>query len=69
MKVIERVLERRIKELVNINAMQFGFMHGRRTIDALFVVRRMPKKYKGGRKCWVYVLRILRRYLIEFQER
>ena len=38
MKIIERVLERRIQELVNIDSMQFGFMSGRRTTDTLFVV-------------------------------
>ena len=34
MKIVERVLERRIRELVNIDSMQFGFMPGRRTTDA-----------------------------------
>ena len=33
MKVAEGVLERRIRELVNINAMQFGFMPGRGTTE------------------------------------
>ena len=37
-KVIERVLERRIQELVNIDSMQFGFMPGRGMTDAFFVV-------------------------------
>ena len=34
-KVVERVPERRIQELVNIDAMQFGLMPGRGTTDAL----------------------------------
>ena len=38
MKIVEKVLERRIRELVNIDSMQFGFMPGRGTTDALFVV-------------------------------
>ena len=29
MKIIERVLKRRIRELVNIDSMRFGFMPGR----------------------------------------
>ena len=37
MKIIERVQER-IRELINIDSMQFGFMPGRETTDALFVV-------------------------------
>ena len=43
MKIVERVLERRIRTLVNLNEMQFGFMPGKRTVDALFTVRRISK--------------------------
>ena len=38
MKIVERVLERRIRELVNIDLMQFGFMPGKGATDTLFVV-------------------------------
>ena len=44
MNIVERVLERRIRELVNIDSMQFGFAPGRETTDALFVVQRMQKE-------------------------
>ena len=37
-KIIERVLKRRIQELVSINSMQFGFMPRRGMTDALFVL-------------------------------
>ena len=37
-KIVKRVLERRIQELVNINSLQFGFMRGRGKTDPLFVV-------------------------------
>ena len=50
MKIVGRVLERRIRELVNINSMQFGFMPGRGTTDALFVVRRMQEEYRDKKK-------------------
>ena len=45
MKVIERVFERRIREKVKIDAMQFGFMPGKGTTDAIFTVRQMQEKY------------------------
>ena len=50
MKIVKRMLERRIRELVNIDLMQFGFMPGRGATDALFVVRRMQKEYKDKKK-------------------
>ena len=45
-KIVERVLERRIRGLVNLNKMQFGFMPEKETVDAIFIVRRMPKDKK-----------------------
>ena len=50
MKIVERELERRVRELVNFNSMRFDFMPGRKTIDSLFVVRRMQKEYKDKKK-------------------
>ena len=50
MKIVERVLERRIRELVNIDSMQFGSMPGRGTTDVLFVVRRMEEEYRNKKK-------------------
>ena len=41
MKIVERVPERQIRTLVNLNDMQFGFMPGKGTVDAIFIVRRM----------------------------
>ena len=58
-KIVERVLERRIRELVNIDAMQFGFMPGRGTTDALFVVRRMQEEYMEKKK---KIVRVFCRY-------
>ena len=46
MKIVERVLERQIRTLVNLNKMQFGFMPGNGTADAIFIVRRMQEEYQ-----------------------
>ena len=40
-KIVEKVLERQIQTLVNLNKMQFGFMPEKGTVDAIFIVRRM----------------------------
>ena len=58
MKVVERVLERRIRELVNIDAMQFDLKPGRGTTDALFVVRRMQEEYKNKKNLHMYFVDI-----------
>jgi len=41
----ERVFERRIRAKVKIDVMQFGFMPGRGTTDAIFIVWQMQEKY------------------------
>ena len=50
MKIVERVLEKRIRILVKVDDMQFGFMPGKGTIDALFIVRRMQEEYREKNK-------------------
>ena len=45
MKIVERVFERRLREVVEVNDMQCGFMPGKGTIDALFMVRMLQEKY------------------------
>ena len=46
MKIVEKALERQIPTLVNLNEMQFGFMLGKGTVDAIFIVRRMQEEYQ-----------------------
>ena len=38
MKVLEKVLEKRIRCQVSIDSMQFGFMPGKGTTDAIFIM-------------------------------
>ena len=44
MKVLERVLEKRIRCQVSIDNMQFGFMPGKGTTDAIFIMRQVQEK-------------------------
>ena len=45
LKIIERVLERRIRTLVDVDEAQFGFMPGKGKTDALFLVRRLQQEH------------------------
>ena len=45
-KIIERVLER-IRALVDFNEAQFGFMPGKETTDALFLIRRLQEEHRA----------------------
>ena len=53
MRIIERVLERRIQTLINLNKIQFGFMPGKGTVDAVFIVRRMQEEYQKDNKLYI----------------
>ena len=58
MKIVERVQERRIRTLINLNKIQFGFMPGKGTMDAIFIVRRMQEKEyqkKNKKLCMSFV--------------
>ena len=47
MKVVERLLEKRLRDIVKIDRMQFGFMPGKETLDAIFIATRMQEKFIG----------------------
>ena len=50
LKVIERVLEPLIRAQVDIDAMQFGFVPGKGTTDAIFILRQLQEKYLAKKK-------------------
>ena len=47
MKVAERVLERRLRQAVEIDKMQFGFRPGTGTTHAIFIARQLQERYRG----------------------
>ena len=50
MKVVERILEHRIRQQIDIDDMKFGFMKGKGTIDAIFIVKQMQEFRAKGKK-------------------
>ena len=53
----EKVLCGRLRELADIDKMQYGFMPGRGTVDAVFVLRRLSGKFrvKNKKLFFIYV--------------
>ena len=49
-KVLERIVDSLIRQLVSIDDSQYGFVPGRRTTDAIFVVRQLQNKYLAANK-------------------
>ena len=45
LKVVERVIEKIIRECIVTDDMQFGVMPGRGTTDAMFIVRQLQEKF------------------------
>ena len=50
MKVMENTVDGFIRQLVYIDDSQFGFIPGRGTTDAIFVVGQLQEKYLAAKK-------------------
>ena len=70
MKVVERIFEHRIRQQIVIDDMQFGFMKGKGTTDAIFIWQdRCRRILELKVKSSILVLWIWRKLLIECQEK
>ena len=50
MKVLERIVDGLIRQLVSTDNSQFGFVPGRGATDAIFVVRQLQEKHLAANK-------------------
>ena len=50
MKIMKKVLERRLRRMVKVDKMQFRFMPGKGTIDAVFILWRLQEEYLDKEK-------------------
>ena len=46
MKLWERVIEPRLRAITRVSMNQFGFMPGRSTMEAIFVIRQVMERYR-----------------------
>ena len=49
-KIWEKVVDRRLRECTEIHESQFGFMPGRSTTDAIFILKQTIEKHREGQK-------------------
>ena len=49
-KIWERILDRRVRDCTDIHESQFGFMPGRSTTDAIFILKQTIEQYREGQK-------------------
>ena len=50
MKVYEKTLEKRLRDIVKIDEKQFGFQSGKSTVDAIFVLQQLQEKFGAKKK-------------------
>ena len=50
MKLWERIIDNRLRRETTISDNQFGFMPGRSTMEAIFLVRRLMERYKENKE-------------------
>ena len=50
MKVLERIVETQIRSSIKVDDIQFGFIPGRGTTDAIFIVRQLQEKFLAKNK-------------------
>ena len=46
LKIYEKILEKRLEEIVKIENCHFGFLKGKSTTDAIFIIRQLKEKYQ-----------------------
>ena len=50
MKLWERVIEHRLRRIISVSEKQYGFMPGRSTMEAIYLLRRVVEKYREKKK-------------------
>ena len=64
-----KVLNGHLREVVDIDKMTHGFMPGKGTVDAVFVLRRLSQKFRAKNELFFLYLLTWRRHLIGCQRK
>ena len=65
----EKILDGCLREVVDIDKMQYKFMSGIGTVDAVFFLRRRTEKFRAKNKLFFLYLLIWKMLLIECQKK
>jgi len=69
MKVVERIFEYTIHQQIEVDDIQFGFMKGKGSTDAIFIVRQMQENFRAKGKKLYFGFVDLEKPLTRFQEK
>ena len=61
-----KILEERLRKIVKINKCQFGFMPGKSTTEAIFVMRQLQEKFRKKKKRFYHIFVDLEKALDRF---
>ena len=50
MKLWERVIEHKLRRMTSVSKNQFGFMLGRSTTEAIFLIRQLMERFREQKK-------------------
>ena len=45
LKILKRIIDKRLREILDIKGLQYGFRKGMRTSHAIFIVKQLMEKY------------------------
>ena len=62
LKLLEKTIDRKLRELVSINRMQFGFSKGKGSTNAIFILRQVQEKMLEKKKAYMAFLDLEKAY-------
>ena len=53
LKIMEKILDKKLRKMISINQMQFGFSEGKCRTDTIFIVRQLQEKMLEKNKRYI----------------
>ena len=62
--MFEKILKRRLRKLITVNNMQYGFSSGKGTTDAVFIIQQLQEKHQDVYKDFFFTFVDLEKVII-----